>query len=100
MREVLLFAIQTGKCQAGENRVHGAGVLAWLPNRDYEITARVRVELSHERSGAQDAVVEQKAYFRTKGLPGLNAVARVGDEIEPYVEFVLSGSGRGAPLSS
>ena len=73
--------------------MHGSGVLAWLPNRDYEVTVRVRITLEHERSGAQDATVEQKAFFRTKGLAGLNAVARVGDEIEPYVESRYPGPG-------
>jgi hypothetical protein len=93
VREELLDAIHDAKCQANDDRVHGAGILAWLPNRDYEITARVRVTLDHERSGAQTAEIEQKAYFRTKGLPGLNAVARVGDEIEPYVESRYPGPG-------
>jgi hypothetical protein len=93
VREELAAAIHTTKCKLGEGRVHGSGVLAWLPNRDYELTVRVRIALDHERSGAQDATVEQKAYFRTKGLPGLNAVARVGDEIEPYVESRYPGPG-------
>ena len=93
MREELVDALHAAKCEADEDRVHGAGLLAWLPNCDYEITTRVRVELDHERSGAQDATVEQKAFFRTKGLPGLNAVARVGDEVEPYVESRYPGPG-------
>lgn len=96
-REVLDEALQAYRCESTEDRVHGSGMLAWLPNRDYEVTVRVRVGLAHERSGAQDATVEQKAYFRTKGLPGLNAVARVGDEIEPYVESRYPGPGA-APL--
>jgi hypothetical protein len=93
VREVLADAIRETKCKLGEGRVHGSGVLAWLPNRDYEVTVRVRVSLDHERNGTQDATVEQKAFFRTKGLPGLNAVARVGDEIEPYVESRYPGPG-------
>lgn len=93
VREELLAAIQISRCQQREDRIHGSGMLAWLPNRDYEVTVRVRVTLDHERSGAQDATIEQKAYFRTKGLPGLNAVARVGDEIEPYVASRYPGPG-------
>jgi hypothetical protein len=93
VREELDAAIQATRCERGEDRVHGSGLLAWLPNRDYEVTLRVRVTLEHERSGAQDATVEQKAFFRTKGLPGLNAVARVGDEIEPYVAARYPGPG-------
>ena len=91
-REELWDAIHQAKCQA-DDRVHGTGILAWLPNRDYEITARVRITLDHQRSGAQTAEVEQKAFFRTKGLPGLNAVPRVGDEVEPYVESRYPGPG-------
>lgn len=93
VREELADAIQETKCKLGEHRVHASGAIAWLPNRDYEITVRVRITLEHERSGAQEATVEQKAYFRTKGLPGLNAVARVGDEVDPYVESRYPGPG-------
>ena len=93
VREELQVAIAEEKCRAGEDRVHGSGVLAWLPNRDYEFTVRVRITLEHERSGSQDATVEQRVFFRTKGLVGLNAVARVGDEIEPYVESCYPGPG-------
>jgi hypothetical protein len=92
VREEIRNAIHEGKCQAAADRVHGGG-LAWLPNRDYEITARVRITLDHQRSGAQTAEIEQKAFFRTKGLPGLNAVARVGDEVAPYVESRYPGPG-------
>jgi hypothetical protein len=84
--EDLSILVQRAKCDRADDRVHGSGAIAWLPNCDYEVTTRVRIELDHARSGAQDATVEQKAFFRTKGLPGLNAVARVGDEVEPYVE--------------
>jgi len=93
VREELDDALRVYRCANADDRVHGGGVLAWLPNRDYEVTVRVRIGLEHERSGAQDTTVEQKAYFRTKGLPGLNAVARVGDEIEPYVESRYPGPG-------
>lgn len=68
------------------DRVLGRGKLAWLPNHDYEITVTARVELEHGRSGVQEAPVTQRAYFRTRGLPGLNRTARVGDEVQPYVE--------------
>ncbi len=81
------------RCAAREDRVHGEGRLAWLPNTDYEITVRTRAVLGYTRTGDEEAFVEQKAFFRTKGLPGLNAVARVGDEIEPYVESVYPPPG-------
>ncbi len=64
----------------------GGGKLAWLSNHDYEISLITRVTLAHKSSGQQQAEVTQKAYFRTKGLPGLNAVDRPSDEIEPFLE--------------
>lgn len=76
-----------GRCLGQEQQVHG-GRLAWLPNTDYEITLRTAAALSHPSIGGQEARIEQKAYFRTKGLPGLNATARLGEELEPYLESV------------
>jgi hypothetical protein len=81
------------RCQAREDHVHGKGRLAWLPNTDYEVTVRTRAVLGYTRTGEQEAFVEQKAFFRTKGLPGLNAVARAGEELEPYVESVYPPPG-------
>ncbi|MEO7270930.1 MAG: hypothetical protein ABIX28_08680, partial [Vicinamibacterales bacterium] len=74
------------RCQAQEDRLTGVRRFAWLPNHDYEIQLQTRVELDHAESGAQTATLAQTAFFRTKGLPGLNEVARVGEEVEPYVE--------------
>jgi hypothetical protein len=74
------------RCQAQEDRLTGVRRFAWLPNHDYEIQLQTRVELDHAESGAQSATVAQTAFFRTKGLPGLNEVAHVGEEVEPYVE--------------
>ena len=69
--------------------LEGGGRLAWLPNHEYEVTLDVRLVVGYAPTGAQDATVTQRAYFATKGLPGLNAVERVGDELEPYVESAL-----------
>ena len=80
------FLLAGARCQAQEDRLTGVRRFAWLPNHDYEIRLRTRVELDHAASGAQSTTLEQTAFFRTKGLPGLNAVAHVGEEIEPYVE--------------
>ena len=79
-----------GRCRAAGG-VAGGGLLAWLPNHDYELALTVRTEVGHEGS-AQEAVVEQRAGFRTRGLPGLNAVSAVGAELEPYVETVYPGA--------
>ena len=86
MREIVDAAADLARCGAQDTHVHGQGRLAWLPNCDYEITVRTRVTLGYTAQGDQDGVIEQKAYFRTQGLVGLNAVARVGDEVDPYVE--------------
>ena len=43
------------------------------------------------QGSAQEAVVVQRAGFRTRGLPGLNAVEATGQELEPYVESVYPG---------
>lgn len=77
----------TWRCQNGEgNTLSGKGKLAWLPNHNYELTLTTRAKLDHNQSGAQDATMVQRVYFRTKGMIGLNVVEYVGQEIEPYVE--------------
>ncbi len=90
VREARDFLADQGRCQAAGG-VAGGGKLAWLPNHDYEVALKVRTTVDYQGS-AQEAVVEQRAGFRTRGLPGLNAVASVGDELEPYVESVYPGT--------
>ena len=80
------------KCENQETQgLSGSGKLAWLSNHEYEISASTRVTLKHEQTEPQVADVRQKLVFHTKGLPGLNAVERVGDELEPYVEARYPG---------
>lgn len=75
------------RCMAKQRRIlQGAGKIAWLPNHYYEVSIITRIVLDHQRTAAQEARITQKAFFRTKGLPGLNAVKRIGEEIEPFVE--------------
>ena len=81
------------KCMAQEKRVlEGGGKLAWLPNHDYEISLTTKVILEYAKVGSQEAHVKQKAFFRTKGLPGLNAVVRIGEELEKFVESRYPGA--------
>lgn len=68
--------------------VQGRGRLAFLPNHDYEIGLTTRVTLTHPAAGPTVAEVTEYALFRTKGLPGLNAVDRPGDEVHPHVRAV------------
>jgi len=46
-----------------------------------------------DRSGTLQQELPQLIFFRTKGLPGLNAVARIGQEIDPYVESTYPAPG-------
>jgi hypothetical protein len=78
------------RCQS-QGGVAGGGKLAWLPNHDYELALTVRTAVDYQGS-AQEAVVVQRAGFRTRGLPGLNAVESPGAELEPYVESVYPGA--------
>jgi len=79
-----------GRCR-GHGGIAGGGKLAWLPNHDYELAFTVRTTVDHQGS-PQEAVVVQRAGFRTRGLPGLNAVESPGTELEPYVESVSPGT--------
>jgi hypothetical protein len=92
VREMRDSVADQGRCRASST-VAGGGKLAWLPNHDYEVQVVVRTTVDHDGS-AQDAEVVQRAGFRTRGLPGLNAVEAVGQELEPYVESVYPGATR------
>jgi hypothetical protein len=69
----------------------GRGKLFFLPNHEYEIAVTTRVSIAHPSTSTESAAVEEFVYFKTKGLPGLNAVQRVGAEIEPYVNSAYTG---------
>jgi hypothetical protein len=90
VREERDLLADQGRCKA-QGGVAGGGKLAWLPNHDYELTLTVRTTVDYEGS-AQEATVVQRAGFRTRGLPGLNAVDAPGLELEPYVESVYPGA--------
>lgn len=92
--EILNDLVAREKCGAADPVVGGNGSrFAWLPNHDYEIQIRTRVSVKDERSGTLQQELPQLVFFRTKGLPGLNASARIGQEIEPYVESVYPSQG-------
>ena len=91
--EMVDLFTQEEKCKSKQDStLSGSGKLAWLPNHDYEISLKTTVILDHAKSEAQNAEVDQKVYFRTKGLPGLNRVERIGDELEQYVESTYPGA--------
>jgi len=65
--------------------VGGAGKLAFLPNYDYAVTPTIEITVSHATGGSKSLTLAEPAFFRTKGLPGLNSSPNVGDELTPYV---------------
>lgn len=76
---------------AGFDPYQGNGKIGFLPNHEYEISVTTRVAIAHPSDTPDPAEVTEYTYFRTKGLPGLNAVERVGEEVEPYVDSVYQG---------
>ena len=92
--DVLDGVVAEAKCGAVDPAVGGNGSrFAWLPNHDYEIQTRTRVTVKDERSGTLQQELPQLVFFRTKGLPGLNAAPRIGQELEPYVDSTYPSSG-------
>ncbi len=93
--DVLVAAeVCDGGSPGGSGGWEGKGKLALLPNHEYEIALTTRVTVAHPSKPAAAADVEEFVYVRTKGLPGLNAITRVGEEVESYVRSAYAG-GRG-----
>lgn len=96
--EYIAHLTEDAACGAGTSSFadaySGRGKVAWLPNHEYEIEVTTRVTGRHPSVSAKSADVREFVYFKTKGHPGLNAVERVGAEVEPYVQRAYAG-GRG-----
>jgi hypothetical protein len=90
---VIGSAARCGSRGYGGTTVGGAGKLAFLPNHDYVVTPTLTVTVSHRTGGSKTLRLTQPAYFRTKGLVGLNSVANVGDELRPYIASAYPQSG-------
>ena len=80
-----------GSAIGSNNPYAGKGKVSFLPNTEYEVKVKTRVGIKHPSDEPEPAEVEEYTYFKTKGLPGLNAVNRVGEELEPYVSKVYQG---------
>ena len=95
LQETLIAILERERCDR-VSQPGGAtgGRFAWLPNHDYDISLRTRVTVRHQRSGEQAREIPQHLFFRTKGLPGLNAAGRTGEELEPYVDSVYPARSR------
>ncbi len=98
LRDYLDILVAAEACDGGSpggpGGFEGKGKLALLHNHEYEIALTTRVTVAHPSAPVATADVAEFVYVRTKGLPGLNAVARVGEEIEGYVRSAYAG-GRG-----
>jgi hypothetical protein len=90
--------VQEAACEERERRgdasAAGAGKVFFLPNHEYELGITTRVTISHPSVPEESAEVTEHVAFRTKGLPGLNAVTTIGEEVTPYTESIYTG-GRG-----
>ena len=80
-----------GGSGGNHNPYEGNGKVSFLPNTEYEVKITTRVSIKHPSDEPDPAEVEEYIYFKTKGLPGLNAVNRVGEELEPYVSKAYQG---------
>lgn len=87
--------VAAAACEAGSGEQGdvwaGRGKLFFLPNHDYEVELTTRVSIAHPATDETAEEVKEYAYFHTKGLPGLNAQSRVGEEVEPYVRGTYAG---------
>jgi hypothetical protein len=75
----------------GPSGYSGQGKLFFLPNHEYEIAITTRLTIQHPSKPPESADVTEHVYFKTKGLPGLNAAARPGEEVEPYLAATYGG---------
>jgi hypothetical protein len=74
-----------------------SGKLAFLPNHDYEIIVTSTISLGTKNQATRQTTLSEALYFRTKGLPGLNACANVGDDIRRHVDRTYPAQ-RATPL--
>jgi hypothetical protein len=97
LRDVLDSLVQHEACGAtggSTSPFAGQGKVFFLPHHEYEVALTNRLSIKHPSTVQESANVTEWVYFRTKGLPGLNAVKRVGEELEPHVDRAYTG-GRG-----
>lgn len=90
LADYLVYVAGGQRCKNGGNvgppGSDASGKLAWLPNHDYEVTVTTEVKVSHQSAGSRALTLNEPLYFRTKGLPGLNACPNPGDDLRLHVE--------------
>jgi hypothetical protein len=98
LRDYLDYLVGLEACDPSsdefQNGYSGKGALSFLPNHEYEVALTTRITVTHPSKPAESVETKEYVYFKTKGLPGLNAVETVGEEVSPYVRSVYEG-GRG-----
>ena len=87
LSDVLSVVGRQQRCRnsGATSSVGGAGKLAFLPNHDYAVIPTIEITVSHTTGGSKTLSISPPTFFRTKGLPGLNASPNVGDELAPYI---------------
>jgi hypothetical protein len=89
LADTLIYAGATQRCkngaQVGPPGSDASGKLAFLPNHDYEVVVTNIVQVGSKDQGPRQTPLSEALYFRTKGLPGLNAAPNVGDDIRRHV---------------
>jgi hypothetical protein len=53
-----------------------------------------RLKAGHPSVEEKHVEVKEYVHFKTKGLPGLNAQGRIGEELEPYVKSTYRDTGK------
>lgn len=89
LADVLVYSGGSKRCHNGGTLgppgSDASGKLAFLPNHDYEIVLTTAVQVGSKDQGPRETQLAEALYFRTKGLPGLNAAPNVGDDIRRHV---------------
>ncbi len=87
--DIMAYLASQQTCQnmsnVGPPGSDASGKLAFLPNHDYEVVVTTAITLGTASQGTRQLTLSEAAYFRTKGLPGLNACPNVGDDIRSHV---------------
>lgn len=101
LADVTRYVGGTKRCGNGGNvgppGSDASGKLAFLPNHDYEIVVTSTIAVGTKDQGTRTLQTSEALYFRTKGLPGLNACPNVGDDIRRHVETTYPAR-RASPL--
>ena len=90
LADVLAYIAASQRCsgagQVGPPSSDATGKLAFLPNHDYEVVITSDIKSVDQSDGPRQLELSEALYFRTKGLPGLNACKNVGDDIRRHVD--------------